>query len=86
MSHLERVAAHMNPEAQRYEAACVKLLASALMNLDGDDAADDDSAENLSEDSPLPGRCRYPAAVPECMDGTDACCVHFISGMCTNVF
>ena len=50
ISHLEKLAGHVNPDTNRYEAASIKLLASTLMNLDGDEPADDDY------DSLAPGR------------------------------
>uniref|UniRef100_A0A383WHE7 Uncharacterized protein n=1 Tax=Tetradesmus obliquus TaxID=3088 RepID=A0A383WHE7_TETOB len=42
LTHLEKAATRLDPVAQRAEAASVKLLASALLQLDGDEPVDDD--------------------------------------------
>lgn len=58
MTHLERAAARLDASTHRIEAASIKLLAATLMQLDGDDAADDDY------DSLAPGSGIDPFTVP----------------------
>ncbi|WIA42875.1 hypothetical protein OEZ86_008798 [Tetradesmus obliquus] len=58
LTHLEKAATRLDPVAQRAEAASVKLLASALLQLDGDEPVDDD------DDSLAPSCGIDPFSVP----------------------
>ncbi|KAF6259669.1 hypothetical protein COO60DRAFT_990207 [Scenedesmus sp. NREL 46B-D3] len=58
LTHLEKAACHLDPMTQRAEAATLKLLASALLQLDGDEPVDDDY------DSMAPSSGIDPFSVP----------------------